>query len=177
MQRRRRSLGCGFLANDDGIRPLLNELRAGRSVGLVVDLRVDSGDLVPFCGHDTMTTLVPARLALKFGCPLVPVWVERLRPAHLRVTLHDPVPPDDAVAPDLRAWRMTARINALFEVLDRRAARPMAVLPEPLVEGDPTTGTPSEGARPAGSLRSRRGASQAASGGVRSTSSSASWRT
>ena len=43
VQRRRRSLGCGFLANDDGMRPLLNELRAGRSVGLVVDLRVDSG--------------------------------------------------------------------------------------------------------------------------------------
>jgi KDO2-lipid IV(A) lauroyltransferase len=62
-----------------------------------------------------MTTLVPARLALKFGCPLVPVRVERIRPAHLRVTLHDPVPPDDAVAPDLRAWRMMARINALFE--------------------------------------------------------------
>jgi Kdo2-lipid IVA lauroyltransferase/acyltransferase len=115
VQRRRRSLGCGFLANDDGMRPLLNELRAGRSVGFVVDLRVDSGGLVPFCGHDTMTTLVPARLALKFGCPLVPVRVERIRPAYLRVTLHDPVPPDDAVAPDLRAWRMMARINALFE--------------------------------------------------------------
>jgi Kdo2-lipid IVA lauroyltransferase/acyltransferase len=115
VQRRRRSLGCGFLANDDGMRPLLNELRAGRSVGLVVDLSINSGALVPFCGHDARTTLVPARLALKFGCPLVPVRVERTRPAHLRVTLHDPVLPDDAVAPDLRAWRMTARINALFE--------------------------------------------------------------
>jgi Kdo2-lipid IVA lauroyltransferase/acyltransferase len=115
VQRRRRSLGCGFRANDDGMRPLLNELRAGRSVGLVVDLSVDSGAPVPFCGHDAMTTLMPARLALKFGCPLVPVRVERIRPAHLRVTLHDPVLPEDAVAPDLQAWQMTARINALFE--------------------------------------------------------------
>ena len=94
VQRRRRDLGCGFLAADDSIRPLLNELRAGRSIGLLVDLRVESGEAVPFCGQDTATTLVPARLALKFGCPLVPVRVERMRPAHLRVTLYDPVLPD-----------------------------------------------------------------------------------
>ena len=115
MQRRRRDLGCCFLAADDSIRPLLNELRAGRSVGLLVDLRVESGEPVPFCGHDTATTLVPARLALKFGCPLVPVQVERIRPAHLRVTLHDPVLPDVAAAPDAQARQMMAAVNARFE--------------------------------------------------------------
>jgi KDO2-lipid IV(A) lauroyltransferase len=115
VQRRRRSLGCGFLANDDGMRPLLNELRAGRSIGLVVDLRVDSGAIVPFCGHDTMTTLAPARLALKFGCPLVPVRVERLRAAQFRVTAYDPVRPDRGLAPETRARAMMAKVNALFE--------------------------------------------------------------
>jgi KDO2-lipid IV(A) lauroyltransferase len=115
VQRRRRELGCRFLAADDSIRPLLNELRAGRSIGLLVDLRVESGEPVPFCGHDTATTLVPARLALKFGCPLVPVRVERIRPAHLRVTVHDPVRPDPAAAPNAQAWQMIAGVNALFE--------------------------------------------------------------
>jgi Kdo2-lipid IVA lauroyltransferase/acyltransferase len=70
---------------------------------------------VPFCGHDTATTLVPARLALKFGCPLVPVRVERIRPAHLRVTVHDPVRPDPAAAPNAQARQMMAGVNALFE--------------------------------------------------------------
>jgi Kdo2-lipid IVA lauroyltransferase/acyltransferase len=115
VQRRRRELGCGFLAADDSIRPLLNELRAGRSIGLLVDLRVESGEPVPFCGHDTATTTVPARLALKFGCPLVPVRVERIRPAHLRVTLYDPVLPEPAATPDAQARRMMAAVNALFE--------------------------------------------------------------
>jgi KDO2-lipid IV(A) lauroyltransferase len=115
VQRRRRGLGCGFLTADGSIRPLLNELRAGRSIGLLVDLRVESGEPVPFCGHDTATTLVPARLALKFGCPLVPVRVERMRPAHLRVTLCDPVLPDAATAPEAQARQMMAAVNALFE--------------------------------------------------------------
>ena len=115
VQRRRRDLGCRFLAADDSIRPLLTELRAGRSIGLLVDLRVESGEPLPFCGYDTATTLVPARLALRFGCPLVPVRVERVRPAHLRVTLHDPVPPRAAAAPDAQARQMMTGVNALFE--------------------------------------------------------------
>lgn len=115
VQRRRRDLGCGFLAADASIRPLLNELRAGRSIGLLVDLRVASGEAVPFCGHDTATTLVPARLALKFGCPLVPVRVERLQPAQFRVTAYDPVVPDPTVPPESQARQMMAAVNALFE--------------------------------------------------------------
>ena len=115
LRRRRRHLGCRLLATDDGLRPLLDELRAGRSIGLLVDLRVEGGDAVPFCGEDTTTTLVPARLALKCGCPLVPVRVERLRPAHLRVTVHDPVLPDAEVARGDQAREMMIRVNHLFE--------------------------------------------------------------
>jgi KDO2-lipid IV(A) lauroyltransferase len=115
VQRRRRALGCTFLATDDGMRPLLNELRAGCSIGLLVDLRVEPGEAVPFFGRETTTTTVPARLALKFGCLLVPVRVERLRPAHLRVTLYDPVSADESAPPEARARRMMTEVNALFE--------------------------------------------------------------
>jgi KDO2-lipid IV(A) lauroyltransferase len=115
VQRQRRHLRCRFLTTDDGLRPLLQELHAGRSISLLVDVRVKSGDAVPFCGQETTTTLVPARLALKFGCPLVPVRVERLRPAHLRVTVYDAVLPDEGSAPDLQARRMMARVNGLLE--------------------------------------------------------------
>ncbi|HSA79663.1 MAG TPA: lysophospholipid acyltransferase family protein [Geminicoccaceae bacterium] len=115
VQRRRRDLGCRFLASDDSIRPLLNELRAGRSIGLLVDLRVESGAALPFCGQPTTTTLVPARLALKFGCPLIPVRVERLQPARFRVTAEDAVLPDAAAPPALQARQMMAQVNARFE--------------------------------------------------------------
>jgi Kdo2-lipid IVA lauroyltransferase/acyltransferase len=115
LQRRRRVLGCEFLASGAGIRPLVHGLRAGRSIGLLVDSRVENGDALPFCAQATTTTLVPARLALKFGCPLVPVRVERLRPAHFRVTLHDPVRPDPALAPEGQARQMMAIVNALLE--------------------------------------------------------------
>jgi Kdo2-lipid IVA lauroyltransferase/acyltransferase len=115
LERRRRVLGCEFLASGDRIRPLVHDLRAGRSIGLLIDSQAETGDPVPFCAQHTTTTLLPARLALKFGCPLVPVRVERLRPAHLRVTLHDPVLPDGDLAPEAQGRDMMAKVNALFE--------------------------------------------------------------
>jgi Kdo2-lipid IVA lauroyltransferase/acyltransferase len=115
VQRQRRHLRCRFLTTDDGLRPLFEAIQAGGSIGLLVDLRVENGDAVPFCGYATTTTLVPARLALKFGCPLVPVRVERLRAAHFRVTAYDPVRPDRGLAPEARARDMMAKVNALFQ--------------------------------------------------------------
>jgi KDO2-lipid IV(A) lauroyltransferase len=116
VQRRRRALGCGFVTNEAGARPLLAELAAGRSLGLLADLRVDSGEPIPFFGQMVPTTLVPARLALKFGCPLVPMRVERLGGVRFRVTAHPPIRPEDESAGPLEQARSMMRVfNALLE--------------------------------------------------------------
>jgi Kdo2-lipid IVA lauroyltransferase/acyltransferase len=116
VQRRRRALGCGFVTNEAGARPLLAELAAGRSLGLLADLRVDSGELIPFFGQMVQTTVVPARLALKFGCPLVPMRVERLGGARFRVTAHPPIRSEDEGAnPPEQARSMMRQFNALLE--------------------------------------------------------------
>jgi KDO2-lipid IV(A) lauroyltransferase len=181
VQRQRWHLRCRFLTTQGGMRPLLEELRAGRSIGLLVDVRVENGDAVPFCGKATTTTLVPARLALKFDCPLVPVRVERIRPAHLRVTLYDPVLPDNEAAPEAQARRMMARINALFE--SWIVARPYEwqCLQNRWPKSIRRQALEASGrADPGGSSviqAAHRGAARAASGGVRSTTSRALWRT
>jgi KDO2-lipid IV(A) lauroyltransferase len=116
VQRYRRALGCGFVTNEAGARPLVAELVAGRSLGLLADLRVDGGEPIPFFGQMVPTTLVPARLALKFGCPLVPLRVERLGPARFRATAHRPIRPDDESADPLaQARSMMRQFNALLE--------------------------------------------------------------
>jgi KDO2-lipid IV(A) lauroyltransferase len=59
----RRPLGCRLVARDESMRPLIRELNEGRSIGLLMDQRVDSGRPIPMFGIDKWTTLVPARLA------------------------------------------------------------------------------------------------------------------
>jgi len=116
IQRRRSAINTRLVPRDGGVRELVRELARGRSVGFVADTRMDGGELVPFFGRDAATTTVPARLALRFDCELVPVRVERLEGARFRVTLYDPV---RAEAPGLdakqRALVMTRKLNAHFE--------------------------------------------------------------
>lgn len=113
---RRRAIACGLVPRNGGVRTLVRELRCGRSVGLVVDTRIDGGEPVPFFGVDARTSTVPARLALRFGCELVPIRVERLEAGRFRVTFHGAVAPDDPhLDPKHNARVMMRRLNEHFE--------------------------------------------------------------
>ena len=112
----RNGLGCRWLPSAGGIRTLLEELRAGHSVGLACDTRMDQGEAVPFFGHPVMSNTVPARLALRLGAPLVPVLAERLPGGRYRVTLEEPVQPATSGGSQAeQALAMTAALMARFE--------------------------------------------------------------
>jgi Kdo2-lipid IVA lauroyltransferase/acyltransferase len=116
LRRRREALGCRLVSLEEGARPLMRELNEGRSVGLVVDTRDDDGVPIPFFGLDKLTTLAPARLALRFGCDLIPARVERLGHARFRLIVHQPVRPDPALASEReQAIQMMAELNRIFE--------------------------------------------------------------
>jgi KDO2-lipid IV(A) lauroyltransferase len=116
LRRRREALGCRLVSLEEGARPLIRELSEGRSVGLVVDTRDDDGVPIPFFGLDKLTTLAPARLALRFDCDLIPARVERLGDARFRLIVHEPIRPDPALASDKdRAIQMMRDLNRLFE--------------------------------------------------------------
>jgi KDO2-lipid IV(A) lauroyltransferase len=116
LRRRREALGCRLVSLEEGARPLMRELSEGRSVGLVVDTRDDDGVPIPLFGLDKLTTLAPARLALRFGCDLIPARVERLGDARFRLIVHQPVRPDPALASERdQAIQMMAELNRVFE--------------------------------------------------------------
>lgn len=116
LQRKRHTLDCSFVSRDGGMREIMRILSNGGSIGLLVDQRVDTGELVPFFGLGKATTLVPARLAGRFDCELIPVRVERLLGARFRATLHDPIRPDTEAADEHeRALQITRKMNSLFE--------------------------------------------------------------
>jgi KDO2-lipid IV(A) lauroyltransferase len=112
----RAALGYGLIERDGAARELLRCLKHGTSVGLLVDQRVDSGEMVPFFGFDMMTSLTPAQLAVRFGCDLIPVQVQRREGARFRVIFHRPLTVDEPdLDPSVRALKMTARLNVMFE--------------------------------------------------------------
>ena len=117
----RRALNCELLPRDNSARLLMRALRNGRTVGLVMDRRVDTGHPIRFFGREKLSTLVPARLALKFDCEMVPVQVERLRDARYRVTFHQPITPGDRQAGETeQAVEMIQQLHLQFESWIRR---------------------------------------------------------
>jgi Kdo2-lipid IVA lauroyltransferase/acyltransferase len=110
----RAALGCRFLEVAEASRGMLRELQQGRSVGLLMDQRYDRGVAVPFFGLPAPTTVVPARLALQLGVPLIPARVERRDGARFLITVYRPVEPVPGLDAEAAALRMTARVNQLF---------------------------------------------------------------
>lgn len=108
------ALGCRLLEVQEATRPLLRELQAGRSVGLLMDQRYDRGEKVPFFGVPATTTLGPARLALRLDLPLIPVRVQRLEGARFVVTVCRPVRPEPGLDGEAAARAMTAAVNERF---------------------------------------------------------------
>ncbi len=117
IQAKRGALGCGFIGKVNAVRSMLKSLRGGRSVGLLVDTRVDEGPLEPFFGVPANVTTAPAWLALKTGCDVVPIQVERIRDARFRLTFHPPlrVTQQEGGTVDQAVSRVTREINAVVE--------------------------------------------------------------
>lgn len=114
--KRREGLRCNLVSRAMGARPLVRELSRGGSLGLVIDARDDDGEPVPFFGMDKMSTIFPARLALRTRCDLIPLRVERLGHARFRVTLYEPIRPDPALASDKdQAIHMMTEVHQMFE--------------------------------------------------------------
>jgi KDO2-lipid IV(A) lauroyltransferase len=112
----RRALNCELLPAENSARLLMRALKEGRTAAMVMDRRVDDGKPVRFFGRDKPSTILPAKLALKFDCELVPVQVERLRDARYRVTFHPPVRPRDTrVDETAQAVDMIQQVHLQFE--------------------------------------------------------------
>lgn len=106
-----------------GGRDMIEALKAGASLAMLVDQKLTSGGVPsPLFGKPAMTAPAAARLALKYGAPVIPCVVERRYGARFRVTAHDAI----AFAPsgDINAdtQKLTDLINLELEKMIR--ARP-----------------------------------------------------
>ena len=87
----RAATGCVMHNRDESLKSVIRHVRAGGSVGTMIDVRVDGGIEVPFFGRAMQVSSTPARLALRYGCDLIPYQCERTQDGKLRVTIHQPL--------------------------------------------------------------------------------------
>ena len=60
-----------------GTREMFRLLKKGYSIALMIDQRVGEGIPINFFNRKCLTTTIPAQLSKKYGCEIVPVYIER----------------------------------------------------------------------------------------------------
>lgn len=120
---RKVSKAVHFSDRKTGTSALLRHFKAGKSIGLLSDLRMKrGGGDVPFFGRNIKSSLLAAKLAWRSECKLIPVCIVRQGAGRLTLEVHPPL----AVAPKIKAeqdsWVLetTARINAKAESFIRQ---------------------------------------------------------
>jgi len=77
--------GNQFSKGPNGIKEILNFLKNNGSVAMLVDQKLSNGVSANFFNMKAMTASTPAALALKYGYPVVPLTVKRIKDVNFEV--------------------------------------------------------------------------------------------
>ncbi len=98
-----------------GARAAMNYLKNGGILGILVDQKMNDGIAVPLFGRLAMTAPAAAVYALRFRCPVVPGYVQRLGPARFRLVCDPPLALPDTGSRSGDTFALTAQINSCLE--------------------------------------------------------------
>ncbi len=95
---------------------LLNALRHGRVIGLLIDQDIDApGAFVEFFGRPAWTPTGAALLAVRSNCPVVTGFAVRLGDGTMRLEFDPPIAPPSGEDLDADVARLTAALTARIE--------------------------------------------------------------
>jgi KDO2-lipid IV(A) lauroyltransferase len=88
---RNRYLAGSIPKGKAGSRQMINILKSGGRIGIMLDQKMNDGIPVRFFGMDAMTAPAVARLALKFGCQVLPTRIIRTEGIRHKVIVYPPI--------------------------------------------------------------------------------------
>jgi len=98
-----------------GMREIISRIKDGYSIALMMDQRVSEGQKVPFFNKPAFTTTIPAQLALKYDCKLVPIFLERKESVNFEMTVHEPYKIEKTGNDEEDTKNITLKINQIIE--------------------------------------------------------------
>jgi len=98
-----------------GMREIVSKVKDGYSIALMVDQRVSEGPRTLFFNKPAHTTTIPAQLALKYDCKLVPIFLERKEGPNFEMTIHEPYKIEKTGNDEEDTKNITLKINRTIE--------------------------------------------------------------
>ena len=92
-----------------GVRQLLKLFKEGYSIALMIDQRVSEGIRSKLFNEDAFTTTIPAQFIKKFGCKVVPIYIERSSDINFHIKIDIPIEfskdsSTEKITRDLNIW-------------------------------------------------------------------------
>jgi len=98
-----------------GMREIISKVKDGYSIALMVDQRVSEGPRTLFFNKPAHTTTIPAQLALKYDCKLVPISLERKEGTNFEMTVYEPYKIEKTGNNEEDTKNITLKINKVIE--------------------------------------------------------------
>ena len=98
-----------------GMREIIGKVKNGYSIALMVDQRVSEGPRALFFNKPAHTTTIPAQLALKYDCKLIPISLERKVSTNFEMTIHSPYKIKKTGNDENDTKEITLKINKIIE--------------------------------------------------------------
>lgn len=97
------------------VREIVKKIKDGYSIAIMVDQRISEGPRIPFFNKNAHTTTIPAQLALKYNCKLVPIYIERKEGTFFEITIHEPYKVKNTGNTKQDIYDETLKINQTIE--------------------------------------------------------------
>tara|TARA_Y100000022_G_scaffold192817_1_gene195393 strand:- start:4754 stop:5614 length:861 start_codon:yes stop_codon:yes gene_type:complete len=94
-----------------GTRTLVELFKKNYSVALMIDQRVSEGETINFFNKPAKTTTIPAQLIKKYGCKVVPVYIERKNKHNFKISFLNGIEFDEK----LSIKEITLKLNNILE--------------------------------------------------------------
>ena len=98
-----------------GTRQIINRIKDGYSIALMMDQRVSEGQKIPFFDKPAFTSTIPAQLSLKYDCELVPIFIERKNDISFEMTIYEPYKINKTGKDEEDTKNITLKINKNIE--------------------------------------------------------------
>ena len=98
-----------------GMREIISKVKDNYSIALMVDQRVSEGPRTLFFNKPAHTTTIPAQLALKYDCKLVPISLERKDGPNFEMSIHEPYKIQRTGNDEEDVKNITVKINQIIE--------------------------------------------------------------
>ena len=98
-----------------GTREVIELMKKNFSIALMIDQRLGESERLPFFNKPAHTTTLPAQLALKFDCDIIPIFLERKEDDTFEVEILNPIKINKTDNTEKDKKEITIRLNQIIE--------------------------------------------------------------